>query len=64
MTYEEKYKKLVEIIHKELSYSQSKVKSNDVHSDFALVQSGKVLAFNNLLYDIKQMEREDTQNDR
>ena len=58
LTYEEKYKKLVDIIHKELSYSQNKVASENIHHDFALVQSGKVLALKNLIFDIKQMERE------
>ncbi len=58
MTYEEKYKKLVDIIHKELSYSQNKVASRDTDCDFALVQSGKVLALKNLIFDIKQMESE------
>ena len=61
MTYEEKYKKLVDAIYKELDYSQSKANSNDVHSDFALIQSGKVLALNNVIWTIRKMESEVTE---
>jgi hypothetical protein len=61
MTYEEKYKKLVDAIYKELSYSKDRAESKDVHPDFALIQSGKVLALNNLIWIIKKMESEVTE---
>lgn len=56
MTYEEKYKKIVDYIYKELNYSQLKVSDKNTHPDFAIIQSGKILALNCLIWEIKKME--------
>ncbi len=56
MTYEEKYNKLVSAIYKDYEYAQSKINSKDTHSDFALIQGGRILALNCLIFEIKKME--------
>lgn len=60
MTYEEKYKKLVDYIHRELAYSQRKVEDRSTHQEFANYQSGKILALKGVVHLIKQMESEET----
>jgi hypothetical protein len=59
MTYEEKYKQLVNYIHRELSYSQNKVEDKSTPQEFANFQSGKVLALKGVIDKIKQLEREE-----
>lgn len=58
MTYEEKYKQLVDYIHRELAYSQSKVEDRSTHQEFANYQSGKVLALKGVIHKINQLEKE------
>ena len=58
MTYEEKYKKLVDTIHKELQYSQLRKEELKAYDEMSAFQGGKVFALKGLLFTIKQMESE------